>query len=117
MNNLEKINALLAKEGRTIVYGEPESATAETVVSLSLGDGDEALSALGDSARATYTTVDITVYAVDFLTGYDLLLAIRNEIAAAVKSTVSIVFKRFLASKYDAALARHILNSQYKIIE
>ena len=114
MNNIQKIGGLLAKEGRTIVYGIPQTAETDNVISLSLGDGDDAVRSL----RGTmYTTVDIDVYASDYSAGYDLLLEVQSEIESAVKSTVAIVFKRIIASEYDERLARHVLKSQYKIIE
>lgn len=117
MNNLEKINALLSKEGRSIVYGRPVTAEAVEVISLSIGEGEDAVNSLGDSGRTTYTTVEIAVYASDYLAGYNLLLAVKSEIARAIKSTVKIAFKRFCESKYDETLSRHVLRSQYKIIE
>lgn len=117
MNNLRKIGGLLAKEGRTIVYGIPQTAETDNVISLSLGDGDDAVRSLRDKRGTTYTTVDINVYASDYSAGYDLLLEVRSEIESAVKSTVAIVFKRIIASEYDERLAKHILKSQYRIIE
>ena len=117
MNNIQKIGGLLAKEGRTIVYGIPQTAETDNVISLSLGDGDDAVRSLRDKRGTTYTTVDIDVYASDYSAGYDLLLEVQSEIESAVKSTVAIIFKRFISSEYDERLARHVLKSQYKIIE
>ena len=113
MNNLQKIGGLLAKEGRTIVYGIPQTAETDNVISLSLGDGDDAVRSLRDKRGTMYTTV----YASDYSAGYDLLLEVQSEIESAVKSTVAIVFRRIIASEYDERLQKHILKSQYKIIE
>lgn len=117
MNNLQKISELLALEGRTIIYGKPTSAAEGNVIALSIGDGDNAVRTLGDGYAAMYTTVNIDVYCSDYSAGYDLLLAVRGEIQSALKSTVGIVFLRFLASEYDEQLERHVLKSQYRITE
>ena len=117
MNSLEKINALITNGSRTIVYGKPVSVSVNTVISLSIGESDNATYSMGDLLAACYTTVDISVYATDYLVGYDTLLAVKNEIQAATKSTVKILFANFGESKYDADLQRHVLTSKYKIIE
>ena len=117
MNNLEKVQALLANGSRTIVYGYPSGVTADPVISLSITDSDNAAYAMGDVLKSTYTTVDISVYATDYLTGYNLLLAIKSEIQTVVKSTVKIVFANFGELKYDSGLQRQVLTSKYKIIE
>ena len=80
MNNLQKIGGLLAKEGRTIVYGKPTSAPEGNTIALSIGDGDNAVRTLGDGYAAMYTTVNADVYCSDYSAGYDLLLAVRGEI-------------------------------------
>lgn len=117
MNNLQKINGLLAKDGRTIVYGVPAAVADDSVIAIGIGEGDAAVGSLRERGRIVYTTVDISVYAADYIAGYDLLLAVKNEIEAAVKSTVKIVFQRFCESKYNTELQKHVLKSQYKIIE
>ena len=117
MNNLEKVQALLTGGSRTIVYGYPSGVTADPVISLSIAESDNAVYAMGDVLKSTYTTVDISVYATDYLAGYSLLLAIKSEIQSAVKSTVKILFTNFGESGYDTDLQRHVLTSKYKIIE
>lgn len=117
MNNLQKIGGLLAKEGRTIVYGIPQTVTADNIVSLSVGESDDSVRSLYDKRGVGYTVLEADVYATDYISGYDLLLTVKNEIENAVKSTVRIIFKRFPASEYDERLQRHVLRSQYKIIE
>lgn len=117
MNNIQKIGGLLAKEGRTIVYGIPQSAETDNVIALWLGDGEESIRSLHDKRRAEYTVIETAVYASDYLSGYDLLLELKNEIGNAVKSTVAIMFMRILASEYDEKMQKHVLKAQYKIIE
>ena len=116
MNILEKIKNFLANESRNIVYGRPLAADG-TVLSLSMGDSDDAELSLGDCECISYQTVNITVYADDYLQGYDMLMAVRSEIKTAEKNTVKIAFLRFCESDYDSALGKHVLKSQYKIFE
>lgn len=116
MNILEKIKNFLAHENRNIVYGKPLTVDG-TVLSLSMGDSDDAELSLGDFGYISYQTVNVNVYADDYLQGYDMLMAIRSEIKNAEKNTVKIAFKRFNESDYDSALGKHVLKSQYKIFE
>lgn len=116
MNILEKIKNFLARENRNIVYGRPLSAD-DTVLSLSMGDSDDAELCLGDYGCISYQTVNIAVYTADYIRGYELLQAVKSEIEAAEKNTVKIAFKRYCESGYDAALEKHVLKSQYKIFE
>lgn len=116
MNILERIKSFLGSADRSIVYGKPLAAEG-TVLALSMGDGDDADRTLGDFGCLTYQTLDVTVYADDYIEGYDLLTAVRSEITRAEKNTVKIAFKRFTASDYDETLKKHVLRSQYKIYE
>ena len=86
-------------------------------VSLSVGESDDSVRSLYDKRGVEYTVLEADVYATDYISGYDLLLTVKSEIENAVKSTVRIIFKRFPASEYDERLQRHVLRSQYKIIE
>ncbi len=116
MNILERIKNFLAREDRNVVYGRPLSVEG-MILSLSMGESDEAELSLGDFGCISYQTVNVTVYSDDYLQGYDLLLSVRNEIATAAKNTVKIAFKRFNESDYDTSLGKHVLKSQYKIFE
>ncbi len=116
MNILEKIKNFLANENRSVVYGRPLAADGN-VLSLSMGDSDDAELLLGGDECISYQTVNVTVYADDYLQGYDMLMAVRREIQTAEKNTVKIAFLRFCESNYDAALEKHVLKSQYKIFE
>lgn len=117
MNCLQKIDQLLEGKNLTIVYGTPRENIADTFIALGMGDGDIATRSLGDNRRADYITVNINVYASDYNVGLDTLLDVRNEIENAVKSTVNIIFVRYIESGYNEQLQKHILKSQYKIIE
>lgn len=116
MNILEKLKNYLADENRSIVFGKPQTADTD-VLSLSMGDSDDAELSLGDDGCIMYQTLNVTVYAEDYLQGYDLLMAVRSEITSAEKNSVKIAFLRFCESDYDAALEKHVLKSRYKIFE
>lgn len=116
MNVLERIKNFLVREDRNIVFGRP-SAAEDTTLALSLGESDDAKLSFGDSASLKYLTLNIDVYASDYLHGYDLLAAVRNEITKAEKNIVKIFFKCYRESEYDAELGKHVLRSQYKIFE
>ncbi len=117
MNYLQKIEKLLEGKNLTVIYGKPVEIAEDTAVSLTLGDSDEAKRSLSDARRADYIAVNVNVYASDYNSGLDTLLEIKREIQSAVKSTMHIFFLKFFESDYDAQLKRHILKSQYKIIE
>ncbi len=117
MNYLQKIEKLLESKNLTIVYGLPREINGDKAVSLSIGDSDESRHSLGDKRNTDYVTVNLNVYAADYNDGLDTLLEIREEIESAIKSTVNIFFLKFSESGYDERLEKHILKSQYKIIE
>ena len=117
MNYLQKIEKLLESKALAIVYGIPLEIDGNLTVSLSLGESDEATRTLGDGRRADYAIVNICVYASDYNEGLNTLLDIREEIETAVKSTMNIYFSKFSESGYDERLSKHVLISQYKIIE
>lgn len=116
MNILEKLKNYLARDGVDVVCGRPQTVGG-TTLALSMGDGDDAELSLGDDGCIMYQTLNVTVYAEDYLQGYDLLMAVRSEITSAEKNSVKIAFLRFCESDYDAALEKHVLKSQYKIFE
>ncbi len=116
MNILEKLKNYLARDGVDVVCGRPQTVGG-TTLALSMGDGDDAENMLGDVGCISYQTLDVAVYADDYLQGYDLLLSVEQAITAAEKTTVKISFKRYCASSYDEKLGKHVLTSQYKIYE
>lgn len=79
MNILEKLKNYLADENRSIVFGKPQTADTD-VLSLSMGDSDDAELSLGDVGCISYQTLDVAVYADDYLQGYDLLLSVKQAI-------------------------------------
>lgn len=117
MNYLQKIEKLLDGKDLTVLFGLPLEIDDALAVSLSIGDSDDAVRALGDGRGRDYVTVDLNVYASDYNAGLDTLLAVKREIENAYKSTLNIFFLKFSESGYDERLKKHVLKSKYKIIE
>lgn len=117
MNALEKMNALLAKEGRGIKYGAFAGETTDPLITLQLSDSLPSVSHLGDARAVSYPAVLISVVCSDYLVGYDLSEQIKAEIKAAQKATLQIVHLADAESDYDKEAAKHILKSKYKIIK
>lgn len=69
MNILEKLKNYLADENRSIVFGKPQTADTD-VLSLSMGDSDDAELSLGDDGCIMYQTLNVTVYAEGYLISY-----------------------------------------------
>ena len=117
MNNLEKIGALLGREGRTVVYGVPAAAEVPNLISLSVGEGKPSVPFLGDRGAVCYPSIKVSVYAENYLEGYRLLLAVTEEMRAVIKSTIQYVFRGCADSTYDSALQRHVITAVFEEIK
>lgn len=116
MSELEKLYALLSKEGRALKYGVRTDET-DLVVGLTpeaslLGQGH-----LGDAPAAEYPTVAVTVYASDCLAAYLESNRIKAEIKAAVKRSVRIAHYRDENTVYDRESGCYQVKTLYKIIK
>lgn len=116
MNFLEKVCALLAKEGRQIKYGTYTTESADPLVTLEVGESLPNTSHLGDQSPVEYQVLIVGVYSSDYLVGFNLLETIKSELKTAQKTTVSLTHIGNLASEYDKDTTKYIFKSKYKII-
>lgn len=116
MNALEKINALLSKDGRIIKYGTFVAETADPIITLRLSDSLPSVGHMGDKKAVDYPVVLISVVSSDYLQGYNLSEQIKSEIKDAQKATLQIAHSQDLESEYNKETAKYIIKSKFKII-
>lgn len=116
MNYIEKVFALLTKEGRNIKYGTYTGEEADPLVTLETGESLPNISHIGDQAAVEYQFLIISVYAADYLVGFNQLETIKTELKAAQKTTTRLIHVGNLASGYDKETKKYIFKSKYKII-
>lgn len=116
MNFLEKVNALLAVEGRTIKYGTMTSETSDPLVTLEVGDSLPSIGHLGDRKEVEYRILIVSVYAESYLAGFDLLEILKSELKSAKKDTTQLVHTGDSASEYDKDKQRYVFKANFKII-
>lgn len=116
MNALEKLNALLSKDGRQIKYGAVTAETTFPLITLSIGESLSSSGHLGDSKAVTYPIIVVGVVSEDYMQGYNLSEQIKSEIKAAQKATLAISYISDLESEYNKETNNYTIKSKYKII-
>lgn len=116
MNYLQKIYALLSKEGRTVKYGVMTDETAPLLVTIAADEDAESTPCLGENGFSRIACVLVSVYAADYLEGWTLSQTLDEELKSAVKDTVFLTYDKALGSDYDESKARYVFKTRYKII-
>lgn len=117
MNELEKIAALLAADGRQIKYGVLTNETADGLIAIRTGESQVTSAHMGDIQSVTYPNILVCVYHSDFLSGFKLMETLKATIKAAVKDTVHIVHTLDREAEYDSINKKYEFTSQFKIIK
>lgn len=116
MNYLEKLNALLTKDGRQIKYGAFGEESQDPLITLQRGESAGTAHHLTDQSDAGYPTVVVSVYGSDYVAAFDLAEKIKSEIKNARKETIGILHTKDMASTQTADRSRYVFQSYFKII-
>lgn len=116
MNFLEKVSNVLTKDARQIKYGTMTTETADTLITLEVGDSLPNVSHLGDQIAVEYQILIINVFSVDYIAGYNLLETLKSELKATLKDMTKLLHTGNIASEYDKEKARYIFKANFKII-
>ncbi len=117
-NAVVKIHDLLS-EGldRCVIYGEPTTETASEIIAVSAGESTQARALMGDTDGVVYSSVLVRVYTANYLTGFQLLTQLKEEIASAGKLNTGAIFRKDRGSKYDKDLKKYVFEMEYQEIE
>lgn len=114
MNILEKISALLTKEGRTIKYGEWDNDVVDPLICLAMGESKPSSAHIGDGQAVSYPMVIVSVISSDYIAGFNLIETLKTEIKSAIKSTIKVVFTKDSASERKES--KYVFKSHFKQI-
>lgn len=117
MNSLEKLYNLLNNDTRKIVYGKYNNETEDNVIVLKNGESKNTISVLNDKAQIEYPIYIVQVYSKTFLSGYDLLNTIKEEIKLSVKTTMKVVHLKDYEVEINEDISRFIFKSEFKEIK
>lgn len=115
MNVLEKVNSVLAQDGRQIKYGAYVDETADPLITLEIGDSLAAVNYLGDGPATQYQTLSVGTVATDYIAGFDLLEQLKADLTAQ-NATVKLIHTADIASVYEKESNRYIFKATFKSI-
>ena len=117
MNSLEKLNAVLNKDGRLIKYGVLTNEEVTDLICLQIGESEKTMHTAGNNNLIYFPTLLIIVYSFDYITGFNLIEQLKSEVYQANKNNLKIVHLKDLASVYDAEKQKYIFKSQFREIQ
>jgi len=114
MNALTNIYSVLNNLiGFNVIYGEPVTETTDPLITVSSAEGDEAEALLGYNS-VIYSVISVKVYSAVYLTGYNKIQSVTNELKGAGAPQIGATFKKNCGSKYDKDKQKYIFEVQYK---